>query len=157
MNEEKKMELILKRTIDNLGEEGDVVKVKPGFGRNYLLPQQLAVTANKANLAILEIEKDSIVARKKAQNAEAEELAGKLAGVTISIEKRVGEEDKLYGSVTSGDIAEKLAEIGIQIDKRKIVLDEPIKTIGVFTVSVKVGYQVSSEVKVEVVAEKTAA
>jgi large subunit ribosomal protein L9 len=146
------MELILKQTIDNLGEEGSVVKVKPGFGRNYLVPQQLAVPATKANLAILEIEKDTIEARKQAQKAEAEGLAKKLAGIVISISKRVGEEDKLYGSVTSGDIAEKLAEIGIQIDKRKILLDEPIKTVGEFMVSVKVGYQVNSEVKIEVVA-----
>ncbi len=150
------MELILKKTIDNLGEEGDVVTVKPGFGRNYLVPQHLAVPANKANLATLEIQKDAIEARKEAQKADSEGLAKKLSGVTISIGKRVGEEDKLYGSVTSGDIAEKLAEVGINLDKRKILMDEPIKTIGEFMVSVKVGYQVNSEVKVEVVAEEAA-
>lgn len=147
------MELILKQTIDNLGEEGDVVIVKPGFGRNYLLPQLLAVPANKANLANLEIEKDAIEARKEKSRAESESLSKKLAGVTISISKRVGEENKLYGSVTSSDISDKLAEIGIQIDKRKILLDEPIKTLGESMVAVKVGYQVNSEVKVEVVAE----
>lgn len=147
------MELILKKTIDNLGEEGDIVTVRPGFGRNYLVPQQLAVAANKSNLAIFEIEKEAIEARKKAQRTEAEDLSKKLSGIVISISKRVGEEDKLYGSVTSGDIAEKLAGIGIQIDKRKILLDEPIKTLGEFMVSVKVGYQVNSQVKVEVTAE----
>ena len=147
------MELILKQTIDNLGEEGDVVQVKPGFGRNYLVPQQLAVLANKSNLAIFEMEKEAIEARKEAQRSETEGLSKKLSGVVISISKRVGEENKLYGSVTTGEIAEKLADIGIQIDKRKIHMEEPIKTIGEFMVSVKVGYQVNSEVKVEVVAE----
>ena len=147
------MELILKKTIDNLGEEGDIVKVKPGFGRNYLIPQNLAALANKSNLATLEIEKEAIEARKAAYREEAEGLAKKLAGVTISIGKKVGEENKLYGSVTSSDIAEKLAEIGIQIDKRKIALEDPIKTIGETMVPVKIGYQVNAEVKVEVVAE----
>lgn len=147
------MELILKKTIDNLGEEGDIVKVKPGFGRNYLVPQQMAVPATKGNVAIFELEKVAIEARKLAQRTEAEGLAKKLAGVTISIGKRVGEGNKLYGSVTTGDIAEKLAEIGIQIDKRKIIMDESIKTLGQFNVLVKVGYQVNSEVKVEVVPE----
>lgn len=147
------MELILKKTIDNLGEEGDVVKVKPGYGRNYLIPQDLAALATKSNLAILEIERDAIEARKKAQRDEAEGLAKKLAGITISISKKVGDENKLYGSVTSSEIAEKLAEVGIQIDKRKIVLDEPIKTLGNTMVPVKIGYQVNAEIKVEVIAE----
>ena len=113
------MELILKTTIDNLGEEGDIVKVKPGFGRNYLIPQHIAVLANKATLASLELEKDAIKARRQQQTGEAEAMAKQLAGVTVTIEKRVGEENKLYGSVTSSDIADKLAELGIKIDRRK--------------------------------------
>ncbi len=147
------MELILKKTIDNLGEVGDVVKVKPGYGRNYLIPQQLAVLANKSNQSLLEIEKDAIESRKQTQRDEAEGLAKKLAGIAVSISKKVGEENKLYGSVTSGDIAEKLAEVGIEIDKRKILLDEPIKTICETIVPVKVGYQVTGEIRVEVIAE----
>lgn len=145
------MQLILKHTVDNLGEEGDVVKVKPGYGRNFLMPQGLAITASKGNLAQLAIEKVAIDARKKQQRDEAEAMAKKLESCVVTIEKRVGEENKLYGSVTSSDLADKLAEQGVTIDRRKIVLDEPIKTIGETTVTVKVGYQVSAKLKVSIV------
>ena len=145
------MELILKKTIDTLGQEGDIVKVKPGYGRNYLVPHGMAVLANKANLAILEQEMSVIKARKEKERQAAEELSKKIGGATVVIEQRVGEEDKLYGSVTSADIAQKLAEIGIVIDKRKIVLDEPIKTLGVTMVPCKTGYQMTTEIKVEIV------
>ncbi|MFZ5764560.1 MAG: 50S ribosomal protein L9 [Thermodesulfobacteriota bacterium] len=145
------MELILKETIDTLGQEGDIVKVKPGYGRNYLMPQGKAVLASKANRAILEQEMSAIRARKEQERQAAEELSKKIAGATVVIEQRVGEENKLYGSVTSADIAEKLAEIGIVIDKRKIVLDEPIKTLGVTMVPCKTGYQMMAEIKVEIV------
>jgi len=146
------MELILKKTIDNLGEEGDIVKVKPGFGRNYLIPQQLAVLATKSHKAQLETEQEAILARKAQQRQESDDLAKKLSGITVTISKRAGEEDKLYGSVSTSEIAEKLSEIGIEIDKRKINMDDQIKTLGVTMVSVKVGYQMSTEIKVEVVA-----
>jgi len=145
------MELILKETIDTLGEEGDVVKVKPGYGRNYLMPRGKAVLATKANLAILGQEMSTIASRKEKERHAAEELSKKISGVTVVIEQRVGEEDKLYGSVTSADIAEKLAGLGIAIDKRKIMLEEPIKTIGVTMVPCKTGYQMTTEVKVEIV------
>ncbi|MEN8134774.1 MAG: 50S ribosomal protein L9 [Thermodesulfobacteriota bacterium] len=144
------MELILKKTVDNLGEEGDVVKVKSGFGRNYLLPRGAAVLANPGNLAILEKERAAIEARKATVKSEAEGIAKKINGVTIVIEQRAGEDDKLFGSVTSTDIAEKLASLGIEIDRKKIVLDEPIKTLGEFMVKIKIGYQVTAEVKVQV-------
>ena len=144
------MELILKQTIDNLGLEGDIVKVKPGYGRNYLIPNNLAVLVNKANLAQLEAQKEAIEARRLQATNAAEALSKQLAGVTISIEKRVGEEDRLYGSVTSTEIAEKLAEVGVEIDRRKIILDEPIKTLGEKTISVKVGYQMTAELKVDI-------
>ncbi|OKY76683.1 MAG: 50S ribosomal protein L9 [Desulfobulbaceae bacterium DB1] len=145
------MELILKKTIDTLGQEGDIVKVKPGYGRNYLVPHGMAVLANKANLAILEQEMSVIKARKEKERQAAEELSKKIGGATVVIEQRVGEENKLYGSVTSADIAQKLAEVGIVIDKRKIVLDEPIKTLGVTMVPCKTGYQMTTEIKVEIV------
>ena len=147
------MQLILKQTVDNLGEEGDVVKVKPGYGRNYLLPQGMALVASKGNLAQLAIAKVAIEARRKQQRDEAEALAQKLAGTVITIEKRVGDENKLYGSVTSSDLADKLAEQGLVIDRRKIVLDEPIKTVGEHTVTVKVGYQVTAKLKVNITAK----
>ncbi|MBU4262233.1 MAG: 50S ribosomal protein L9 [Proteobacteria bacterium] len=145
------MELILKKTIDTLGEEGDLVKVKPGYGRNYLIPRGKAVLATKTNLAILEQEMNTIASRKEKDRHAAEELSKKIAGVTVVIEQRVGEEDKLYGSVTSTDIADKLASLGVVIDKRKIVLDEPIKTLGITMVPCKTGYQMTTEIKVEIV------
>lgn len=144
------MQLILKQTVDNLGEEGDVVKVKPGYGRNYLLPQGMAIQATKGTLAQLAIEKVAIEARKKQQRDEAMTLAEKIEACVIAISKRVGDENKLYGSVTSTDLAEKLAEQGLVVDRRKIVLDEPIKTIGETTVTVKVGYQVTAKLKVNI-------
>lgn len=147
------MQLILKKTVDGLGEEGDVVKVKPGYGRNFLMPQGMAITASKGNLAQLAIEKVAIDARRKQQRDEAESLAKKLEACVITIARRVGDENKLYGSVTTSDLADKLAEQGIVIDRRKIVLDEPIKTIGETTVTAKVGYQVTARIKVCIVAQ----
>jgi large subunit ribosomal protein L9 len=144
------MELILKTTVETLGEEGDIVKVKPGYARNYLIPKKMAVIADKANRAQLEQEKAAIDARKTKLRQEAEDLSKKTAGAIIKIEHRVGEEDKLFGSVTSSDIAKKLAEMDILIDKKNILLTEPIKTIGNFTIPVKVGYQMTSEITVQV-------
>ena len=149
------MELILKTTVETLGEEGDIVKVKPGYARNYLIPKKMAVLANKSNLAQLEQEKATIEARREKLRQEAESLSKKVAGSVITIQHRVGEEDKLFGSVTAADIAEKLAEIDIQIDKKNILLTEPLKTLGEFTVPVKVGYQMTSDITVQVTALET--
>jgi large subunit ribosomal protein L9 len=144
------MEVILKKNVDNLGEEGDVVKVKAGYGRNYLLPQGSAIQANASNLANLEKERTAVEARKATIKTEAEGIAKKINGTTIVIEQRAGEEDKLFGSVTSGDIADKLASLGIEVDRKKIQLDEPIKTLGEFMIKIKTGFQVAAEVKVQV-------
>lgn len=145
------MELILRETIDTLGEEGDIVKVKAGYGRNYLMPQGKAVMATKENLATREQNVAVITARKEKQRQESETLDKKIAGLTVTIAQRVGEEDKLYGSVTSADIAEKMKELGVEIDKRKILLDEPIKSLGETVVPCKTGYQMTSDIKVEIV------
>ena len=149
------MELILKKTVETLGEEGDIVKVKPGYARNYLIPKKMAVLANKANLAQLEQEKAAIEARREKQRQEAESLSKKIAGAVITIKHRVGEEDKLFGSVTAADISEKLAEMNIQINKKNILLSEPLKTLGEFNVPVKVGYQMTSDITVQVAALET--
>jgi len=149
------MELILKKTVETLGEEGDIVKVKPGYARNYLIPKKMAVLANKANLAQLEQEKAAIEARREKQRQEAESLSKKIAGAVITIKHRVGEEDKLFGSVTAADISEKLAKMDIQIDKKNILLSEPLKTLGEFNVPVKVGYQMTSDITVQVAALET--
>ncbi len=145
------MEVILKKTVDTLGEEGDIVNVKPGYARNYLLPQQIAAEANKANLAILNQGKAAIEARKKRQRDQAEALAKKLSGTVLTIAHRVGEEDKLFGSVTVTDIAEKLAELGVELDRKKIILADPIKSIGDTQVPVKVGFQMTTDITVRVV------
>jgi large subunit ribosomal protein L9 len=149
------MELILKKTVDALGEEGDIVKVKSGYGRNYLIPKKLAVVANKANLTLLEQEQSVIESRREKERQEAEGLSKKISGTIITIPHRVGEEEKLFGSVTSADIAEKLAELDIQIDKRNILLTDPIKTLGEVIVPIKVGYQMTSEITVAVVPLET--
>ena len=149
------MELILKQTVDSLGEEGDVVKVKAGYGRNYLIPKKIAVLANKANLALLEQEKAVIETRREKQRQEAEALSKKISGTSITIEHRAGEEEKLFGSVTTADIAEKFSELDIEIDKKNILLAEPIKTLGEFPVTVKVGYQMTTEIKVSIVPLET--
>jgi large subunit ribosomal protein L9 len=145
------MELILKETIDTLGEEGDLVKVKPGYARNYLIPRNKAVIANKANIAIHEREKATIDARKETQRKDFVNLANKINGTVVTIAQRVGEENRLFGSVTAADIFAKLFELGIKVDKKRILLDEPIKTLGETLVQIKVGYQVNAEVKVKIV------
>jgi len=145
------MELILKKTVESLGEEGEIVKVKSGYARNYLIPKKIAVLANKANLNLLEQEKATIEARKEKQRQEAEVLSKKISGTIINVKHRVGEEDKLFGSVTAADISEKLAEMNIQVDKKNVLLAEPIKTLGEIIVPIKVGYQMTSEITVQVV------
>ncbi len=149
------MEIILKKTVDTLGEEGNIVKVKSGYGRNYLIPKKLAVIANKSNRALLEQETAVIESRKEKQRFESEALSKKVSGSSITIHHRAGEEEKLFGSVTSADIAEKLAELDIQIDKKNILFTEPIKTLGEFVVPIKVGYQMTSEITVTIVPLET--
>jgi len=149
------MEIILKKTVDTLGEEGNIVKVKSGYGRNYLIPKKLAVIANKSNRALLEQETAVIESRREKQRFESEALSKKVSGSSITIQHRAGEEDKLFGSVTSADIAEKLAELDIQIDKKNILFTDPIKTLGEFVVPIKVGYQMTSEITVTIVPLET--
>lgn len=147
------MEVILNKTIDNLGFEGDVVNVKPGYARNFLIPQKMAMPVTTQNMARLQQEKEAIKARLEREKKEAETLAGKLSGVTIQIARRVGEENRLFGSVTSADIAARLAEIGIAVERKAILLNDPIKTIGDAKVSIRVGYQMTAGIVVQVVPE----
>ncbi|MGI6655518.1 MAG: 50S ribosomal protein L9 [Desulfobulbus sp.] len=143
----------MKETIDTLGQEGDIVKVKPGYARNFLLPTRKAVLVTKASLARLAQEKHAIAARLAEQKKQAEGLATQLADKVIAIAKRVGEEDRLFGSVTSADIAAKLEEEGVTVDRKNIVLPEPIKAIGEYTVNIKTGYQTVAAIQVQVVPE----
>lgn len=145
------MELILKETISTLGQEGDVVTVKPGYGRNYLLPQRKAVLANSENRAILAQNKAAIETRRQNERMLAEQLSKKIAGIEIVIEQLAGDDGRLFGSVTSADISGKFAEHSIEIDKKYIILPEPIKTVGSTTVQVKVGFQMTTDITVKVV------
>lgn len=148
------MKLILKQTIDSLGREGDLVKVKPGYARNYLLPQGKAVEATKENLAVLEQNKAEIQARVDAEKKQADALFKKLSGITLEFFELAGEDDKLFGSVAVNDISEKLAEMSIEVEKKNIFLGEPIKVLGEKKVSVKVGFDLEAEVLVVVKAQE---
>ena len=145
------MRVILKEDVKDLGQIGSIVDVKNGYGRNYLIPRNLAVEANPKNIKQFEHEKKIILVKAKKVKQTMEDLADQISGLTISIEAKAGEEDKLFGSVTAKDIAEAIAKQGIEIDKRKILLEEPIKRLGSHDVSVKVHHDVTASVKVEVV------
>jgi large subunit ribosomal protein L9 len=148
------MELILKETVGTLGQEGEVVKVKPGYGRNYLLPQGKAVLATSENLALLEKNKAAIAAKLAKEQKAAEEIAKKISGQNIVIEQLAGDDDRLFGSVTSADICSKLTTFGVNIDKKQILLPEPIKTLGTTKVHVKIGFNVTAEITVTVAPAK---
>jgi len=149
------MQVILRDDLENLGKSGEVVNVKPGYARNYLLPRGLAIKATAGDITRVEHEKRVIAARtaKMAKAAQAE--ADSLSKVRVTIERAVGEEDKLYGSVTTRDIAEALREKGVNIDSKKIHLDEPLKALGDFDVAVKLGRGVSASIKVTIVKKES--
>ena len=144
------MEVILKEDVLKLGHRGDVVKVADGYGRNYLLPGKLAIEATAANKAVIDQMKASAVRKSAKEKTGAEELAKQLNEVELVFERKVGEQEHLFGSVTSGDIAQQLEAKGFTIDRRKIALDEPLKSIGEYHVPVKLHRDVTSHVKVTV-------
>jgi large subunit ribosomal protein L9 len=147
------MEIILREDVQHLGKAGEVVKVKDGYARNYLLPKGLAYPATDANKKRITFEAERLAKQRAAEKTAAEDEATKLAGVQLTFEAKVGEEDKLYGSVTASDIQRKLEEQGIHIDKRKIDLPEPIRALGEFRVGIKIHPDVRPEVVVTVVKE----
>jgi large subunit ribosomal protein L9 len=147
------MEVILKEDVDNLGHRGDVVKVAEGFGRNFLLPRKLAMQATDANKAVIEQMKSAAARRSASEKAVAEAQVAKLEPVVLSFTRKSGEEGRLFGSVTSADIAAELATSGFDIDRRKIQLQEPLKTVGDFSVAIKLHREVTAQIKVKVVAE----
>jgi large subunit ribosomal protein L9 len=144
------MEVILKEDVNKLGHRGDVVKVADGYGRNFLLPGKLAIEANAANKAVIEQMKASSVRKSAKEKTEAEALSTQLAEVELVFERKVGENEHLFGSVTSGDIAHQLEAKGFMIDRRKISLEEPLKQIGEYHVPVKLHREVTSHLKVTV-------
>jgi large subunit ribosomal protein L9 len=147
------MEVILREDIDNLGNRGQVVKVAPGYARNFLLPRKLAVAATEANKKIVEQERQAHLRRDTKLKGEAEDLSKLLSGVSVTIAQKAGENDQLFGSVTSKDISDALAGRNYTIDRRKIQLDEPIKQLGEYKVPVRLHKDVTAEVTVIVVKE----
>ena len=147
------MKLLLREDVENLGKGGELVDVKPGYGRNYLLPRGLAVVANPKNVRELEHQKKIAEAKAAKMKASAEAVAKRLAETPVGLKRKVGEQEKLYGSVTALDIVEALAARGLQLDRRTIDLAEPIKTLGDFEVAVKLHREVIGKVKVKVEAE----
>jgi large subunit ribosomal protein L9 len=149
------MEVILKEDVGTLGSRGDVVKVAEGYGRNFLLPRKLAIEATAGNKAVIAQMKAASVRRSAKEKTQAEELAKQFEGLAVSFQRRSGEHDQLFGSVTSGDIADALTKKGFNIDRRKIQVHEPLKTVGEFAVPVKLHKEVTAHLKV--VIEKEAA
>ena len=147
------MEVILREHVDNLGHRGDIVKVAAGYARNYLLPRKLALPATEGNKRHVERERRIMETREAEEKSQAEAIASRLALVEISIARRVGETDQLYGSVTAVDIADYLKEKGFEIDRRKLILPEPIKTIGEHNVPLKLHREVTVPLAVKVVKE----
>ena len=148
------MQVILRDRIENLGNAGDVVEVKPGYGRNYLIPRGLAYEATQANVRRLEAERAKQSRREAETLDEARQRAATIEAVSLTFHARAGQEGKLFGSITSADIAEKLAEQGVQVDRRNIELDEPIKALGVHSVPVRLHPHVRPEFKVWVIASE---
>lgn len=147
------MKIILKKDLENLGASGDVVKVKDGYARNYLIPKGLAIVATRTNMKIVDELKANEAKKAKKAETTAQNAAKKLKDISVTVSVKVGEDDKLFGAVTAPMIADLVAEKGIEIDKHSIVLEEPIKELGVFDVPVKVGAGIRAEVKVWVVKE----
>jgi large subunit ribosomal protein L9 len=144
------MEVILKEDVQKLGHRGDVIKVADGYGRNYLLPGKLAIEATAANKAVIEQMKGSSARKSIKEKAASEDVAKQLDAVELTFERKVGENDHLFGSVTSGDIAQQLEAKGFDVDKRKIALEEPLKQLGEFHVPVKLHREVTAHVKVTI-------
>ena len=149
------MEVILREDVEKLGSRGQVVKVADGYARNFLLPRRLAVPATEANKKIVEQERQAALRREAREKAAAEELARMLSGLVLSTTQKAGEADQLFGSVTSKDIAELLEKQGYQIDRKKILLDHPIKTLGEHKVTLKLHREVSVEITVNVNREES--
>ena len=145
------MKVILMSNVENLGESGDVVSVKPGYARNMLIPMGLALRASKRNIAVATEQKKVSLAKAERENQAMEILAKKLSKVEITIEVKVGEEEKMFGSITNKDIHKELINKGFELDKNQISINEPIKTLGIYHINVKVAKDITSDVKLYVI------
>lgn len=147
------MKIILKENVDSLGKAGEMIKVADGYARNYLIPKGLAVEASSRSMKALEHEKSRIMKKNESDRKKAEAMVEKLQGVTCTISRRVGEQDKLFGSVTTKDIEQSLIEQGMEIDRKMIILEEPIKSLGEFPVKIKFQPGITTEITIKVVGE----
>lgn len=147
------MKIVLRQDVEHVGDRGQVVNVAPGFARNFLLPKGLALTATPGNMRTIELQKKVWAVREQHETDDARKLAAHISGLTVRVVKKVGENDALYGSVTSQEIADLLKAQGVEVDRRKIQLKEPIKALGTYEVPVKIHRSVSAAVSVQVVAE----
>ena len=145
------MKVILLEEMPSLGKAGDAIKIADGYGRNYLIPQKKAIEATSKNMKVWECQKNLLKDKIGKVKKEAEKLAEKIEGISCTVSKQTGEEDKLFGSVTSMDIEDSLKEEGIEIDRKKIILDEPIKKLGIYTIPIKLHPEVIANLKVWVV------
>lgn len=150
------MEVILKEDVPKLGHRGDVVKVAEGYGRNYLLPRKLAIEATAGNKSVIEQMRQSAVRKSAVEKADADALSKQLEAVTLTFQRKVGEKDHLFGSVTSADVADGLEKKGFNIDRRKLQMSEPFKSLGEFDVPIKLHRDVTSHIKVVVEKEAEA-
>jgi large subunit ribosomal protein L9 len=150
------VEVLLREDVEHLGRRGQIVRVKAGYARNYLLPRGLAVLATSANVKAIEQERQLLVRREARERAQAEGLVERLRELVLVFPRKVGDQDLLFGSVTALDIAHALAERGIEVDRRKILLEHPIKYLGEYTIPIKVHRDVTAEIRIQVVREAEA-
>jgi large subunit ribosomal protein L9 len=148
------MKVILKLDVEKLGRRGDVVNVAPGFGRNYLIPRKMAIAVTPTNLKMIEIERAALKKKVEIEKKSFQTLVEKLNQVTLTFTRRAGEKDVIFGSVSAGDVKEALDGLGLEVDKKKILLDEPIKRLGNFAVPVKISMDDRAEIKVVVAREE---
>ena len=148
------MKVILKQDVDNVGRKGDIVKVAAGFGRNFLIPRKLALEVTTSNVKMIDIERQALKKKVDQERLSYQEIISKINQVTLSFARKAGEKDHIFGSVSASDIQDALDKLGFDIDKKRIVLDEPLKRLGNYTVPVKVYHDDKAEIKVAVVKEE---
>jgi large subunit ribosomal protein L9 len=144
------MRVILKQDVDNVGRKGDIVNVAPGFGRNYLIPRKLALEVTAANMKMIEVEQQALKKKLEKERLSYQDVIGKLNETTVTFSRKAGEKDMIFGSVSAGDIRDALGQLGFDIEKKKIVLDEPIKRLGNYSIPIRVFHDDKAVLKVEV-------
>jgi len=148
------MKVILKNDVENVGRKGDLVNVAPGFGRNFLIPRKLALEVTPSNMKMIEIERQVLKKKVEQERMSCRELITRLNEVTLSFARKAGEKDHIFGSVSAGDIKEALDALGFDVDKKKIILDEPLKRLGNYSVPLKIYHDDKAEIKVAIVKEE---